>query len=406
MNILVFNAGSASLKFQVIDTPPDMAIPEHGRTIVNGAVEEFGAEATISLFENKEVSHQAKIAAADRGEAARQALSWLNVNAAKRPGPPTIGRLDAVGHRVVHGGDRFSTPVRINNDVITGIEELEDLAPLHNAPAVSVIRASQEALGSALPMVAVFDTEFHRSIPPQAYTYPLPLELARRHRIRRYGFHGVAHEYLAGRYARITGRQIENVNVITLHLESGCSACAVHNGQSLDTSMGFTPLEGLMMGMRSGDIDPSIIGHLMRKERVGIEQVEEWLNKESGLLGVSGRSHDTRVLMKLIAADERVRLAMEVFCYRLNISKCVNGWRKRRRSFFKSSTTSKQGMGDGAPGWMNCGSRKRHTKIWRRSDDSGFKNWRISIPPDAFRTRPASESKARLNRSESAWRAN
>jgi acetate kinase len=317
MNILVFNAGSASLKFQVIDTPPDMAIPEHGRTIVNGAVEEFGAEATISLFENKEISHQEKIAAADHGEAARQALSWLNVNAAKRPGLPAIGRLDAVGHRVVHGGDRFSTPVRINNDVITGIEELEDLAPLHNAPAVSVIRASQEALGSALPMVAVFDTEFHRSIPPQAYTYPLPLELARRHRIRRYGFHGVAHEYLAGRYARITGRPIENVNVITLHLESGCSACAVHNGQSLDTSMGFTPLEGLMMGMRSGDIDPSIIGHLMRKERVGIEQVEEWLNKESGLLGMSGRSHDTRVLMKLIAADERVQLAMEVFCYRI-----------------------------------------------------------------------------------------
>jgi acetate kinase len=225
MNILVFNAGSASLKFQVIATSPDMAIPEQGRTIVSGAVEEFGAEATLSLFENKEVAHQEKIAAADHGEAARQALSWLN--GANRPGLPAIGRLDAVGHRVVHGGDRFSTPVRIDNDVIAGIEELEDLAPLHNAPAVNVIRASQEALGSDLLMVAVFDTEFHRSIPPQAYTYPLPLELARRHRIRRYGFYGVAHEYLAGRYARITGRPIENVNVITLHLESGCSACCL-----------------------------------------------------------------------------------------------------------------------------------------------------------------------------------
>jgi acetate kinase len=316
MNVLVFNVGSASLKFQVIATAPDTGIPEQGRAVVSGAIEEFGAEATLSSFENKEIAHQEKVAAADYGEAARQALSWLN--AAKRPGLPAIGQLDAVGHRVVHGGDRFSTPVRIDNEVIMGIEELEDLAPLHNAPAVSVIRASQEALGSDLPMVAVFDTEFHRSIPPQAYTYALPWELAGRHRIRRYGFHGVAHEYLAGRYARIAGRPVEKAHLITLHLESGCSACAVRGGQSVDTSMGFTPLEGLMMGMRSGDIDPSIIGYLMRQERVGIEQVEKWLNKESGLLGVSGRSHDTRELMKLIAADERVQLAMEVFCYRIH----------------------------------------------------------------------------------------
>ncbi len=276
MNVLVFNVGSASLKFRVIAMPVDAAFPEQGRVVVSGAVEEFGAEATLSSFENKEIAQQEKIAAADQGEAARQALSWSN--AAKRPGLPAMGRLGAVGHRVVHGGDRFSTSVRIDNGLITGIEELEELAPLHNAPAVSVIRASQEALGSALPMVAVFDTEFHRSIPPQAYTYLLPLDLARWHRIRRYGFHGVAHEYLAGRYARIAGRPIEHVNVITL---------------------------------------PSIIGYLMRKERVGIEQVEEWLNKESGLLGVSGRSHDTRALMKLIATDERVQLAMEFFCYRI-----------------------------------------------------------------------------------------
>jgi acetate kinase len=315
MNVLVFNVGSASLKFQVIATAPDMVIPEQGRALVSGAVEEFGAEATLSLFENREIAHQEKVAAADYGEAARQALSWLH--ATKRPGLPAIGKLDAVGHRVVHGGDRFWTPVKINSDVIMGIEELEDLAPLHNAPAVSVIRASQEALGSDLPMVAVFDTEFHRSIPPEAYTYALPWELARRRRIRRYGFHGVAHEYLAGRYARIAGRPIDHVKVITLHLESGCSACAVRGGQSADTSMGFTPLEGLMMGMRSGDIDQSIIGYLMRKEKVGIEQVEEWLNKKSGLLGVSGRSHDTRVLMQLIATDARVQLAMEVFCYRI-----------------------------------------------------------------------------------------
>jgi acetate kinase len=188
---------------------------------------------------------------------------------------------------------------------------------LHNAPAVEVIRAVAEVPGRNLPMVAVFDTVFHRAIRPRASTYPLPFELARRHNIRRYGFHGISHEYLARRYAQIKNTPLENMAVITLHLESGCSACAVGGGQSVDISMGFTPLEGLMMGTRSGDIDPSIVGYLMRKERAEVRSVEEWLNKESGLLGVSGRSHDTRELMKLIDEDDRVRLALEIFCYRL-----------------------------------------------------------------------------------------
>jgi acetate kinase len=316
MNILVFNAGSASLKFDVIAVQSATATPDSSNKLVSGIIEDIGNRAALTLTKSKQVLYKDEIVCADFGDATRQIIARLD--AARITDIPKVKRLDAVGHRIVHGGDRFTAPIRINEEVLAAIDDLEDLAPLHNTRSVRAVRAAQEILGTDMPMVAVFDTSFHRTIPQYIVTYPLPLGLARRHRIRRYGFHGISHEYLAGRYAKITNKPLESVNLITLHLESGCSACAVHSGQSLDTSMGFTPLEGLMMGMRSGDIDPSIIGYLMRHEQVGIEQVEEWLNKESGLLGVSGRSHDTRELVKLIDRDENVRLAMEMFCYRIS----------------------------------------------------------------------------------------
>ena len=315
MNILVLNAGSASLKFEVIAMPEWRTAPDKQRKLVSGIVEGIGQEATFSMLENKQTIQQEKIAASDYGEATRHVLKWLD--AGRWQDASTTHQLDAVGHRIVHGGDRFTEPVVIDTDVIAGIEELEDLAPLHNAPAVACVRAARDVLGNNVPMIAVFDTVFHRTIPQRAGMYGLPWELAHRHHIRRYGSHGISHEYLVRRYAQITDTPIENVTVITLHLESGCSACAARHGQSVDTSMGFTPLEGLMMGMRSGDVDPSVVGYLMRKEQVGVDKVEEWLNKESGLLGVSGRSHDTRELMRLIDTDERARLALEIFCYRI-----------------------------------------------------------------------------------------
>jgi acetate kinase len=315
MNVLVFNPGSNSLKFELVAVRQLQTIPEEGRKLVSGSLENIGEKSTFSLLEKRRVVHQERIDAADYGAATRWVLNWLSSN--EHTGRPGAARPDAAGHRVVHGGDYFTAPVRIDDDVIAKIEELEDLAPLHNAPAVNVIRAARESLGTSMPMVAVFDTIFHRSIPQRAGIYPLPFELARRHRIRRYGFHGISHEYLVQRYAQITHAPLESMTVITLHLESGCSACAVRGGRSIDTSMGFTPLEGLMMGKRSGDIDPSIVGYLARKEGVKVDEVEERLNKESGLLGISGRSHDTRELMKLIEFDERVRLALEVFCYRI-----------------------------------------------------------------------------------------
>lgn len=315
MNILVLNAGSTSLKFEVIAVGPNEDVLDEYRQLISGVVEDIGKEATFSLLENKEVVQREKIKASDYGTATQWLLNWLD--AGDFQNVPKLRNLAAVGHRVVHGADRFTESIFIDAEVISGIEALEDLAPLHNAPAVDVIRASRDMLGTGVPMFAVFDTAFHCSMPPQASTYPLPFELSRKHNIQRYGFHGISHEYLARRYARITDQPLEGVTIITLHLESGCSACAIQNGQSVDTSMGFTPLEGLMMGMRSGDIDPSIVGYLARKEGVSVERVEQWLNKKSGLLGISGRSHDTRELVKLLDTDDRARLALEVFCYRI-----------------------------------------------------------------------------------------
>lgn len=315
MNILVLNAGSASLKFEVIAAAPNEDVLENYEQLISGTVENIDKEATFSLLENKHVVQQKKIRVSDYRTATEWLLNWLDEGGCRNV--PRISDLDAVGHRVVHGADRFTEPIFIDAEVISGIEALEDLAPLHNVPAVDVIRASRDVIGTAVPMFALFDTAFHCRLPAQASTYPLPFELSRKHHIRRYGFHGISHEYLARRYARITDQSLESVKIITLHLESGCSACAIRNGQSVDTSMGFTPLEGLMMGMRSGDIDPSIVGYLARKEGVSVERVEQWLNKKSGLLGISGRSHDTRELVKLLDTDDRARLALEVFCYRL-----------------------------------------------------------------------------------------
>lgn len=208
---------------------------------------------------------------------------------------------------------RSTGPAPIDDETVRHIEELEELAPLHNA---SAIRAARETLGPQLPMVAVFDTVFHRTIPAYARAYALAPELTDGGRVRRYGFHGISHGYMRDRYAHLTGTSPDRANIVTLHLESGCSAGAIREGRSMDTAMGFTPLEGLVMGIRSGDIDPAIVGYFIRHKLMDIERIEDLLNKHSGLLGLSGVSHDTRELMKHIDSDDRVRFAFEVFCYR------------------------------------------------------------------------------------------
>ena len=241
-------------------------------------------------------------------------LAWLTAGGAH--GRATATRIDAVGHRVVHGGERFTQPVLIDADVLEAIEALEALAPLHNAPSLAGIRAAKAALGSDIPMVAVFDTAFHAAMPEYAHRYAIPHELAVKHGIRRYGFHGLAYRSVVARYAELTGTPLERATIVAFHLGNGCSAAAIKNGRSIDTSMGLTPLEGLVMGTRSGDVDPALIGYLARQEDVSAPEVERWLNERAGLLGLSGRSRDMRDLLAHEQDDPRARLAVDVFCHR------------------------------------------------------------------------------------------
>jgi acetate kinase len=238
----------------------------------------------------------------------------------------STGDINAVGHRVVHGGELFSESALIDDKVLQGIEDCIDLAPLHNPDNLKGILAARELLGKNVPQVAVFDTSFHHSIPEQAYIYALPYDLYRRHRIRRYGFHGTSHRYVAFLYRVLRGLTREQTNIVTLHLGNGCSAAAIQGGSSIDTSMGMTPLEGLVMGTRSGDLDPAIVNVIARKEGMSSSEVDTLLNTQSGLLGISGLTHDMRELQakskhkdKDRDNDEearRARLAIDIFCYR------------------------------------------------------------------------------------------
>jgi acetate kinase len=311
MIVLVFNTGSASLKFDLVRVERRQASPHDGKKLLSGIIESIGREAVLSEFNGKNVSNQHRVEAKGIQDAVERAVEWM-----KQERPQDVASVEIIGHRVVHGADRFSGPVWIDDGTVQAITELEDIAPLHNRPALEAIEASQKLFGPKSRMAAVFDTSFHRTLPERAFTYALPYELAERRKIRRYGFHGPSHEYMMRRYAEIAGKSVEDVSIVTLHLESGCSACAIQNGRSVDTSMGFTPLEGLVMGMRSGDLDPALVGYIARNEQLSLDQVEELLNKKSGLLGLSGVSHDTRKLMEQIESNDRAKLAMEVFCYR------------------------------------------------------------------------------------------
>ena len=217
---------------------------------------------------------------------------------------------------MVHGGERFVQPALIDATVAGAIEALEELAPLHNGPSLAGIRACRAALGAGVPLVAIFDTAFHASLPETAFSYGIPYELAKRHGIRRFGFHGLSYQSVVSRYAELTGLDQSDVTMVALHLGNGASAAAIRRGRSVDTSMGFTPLEGLLMGTRSGDLDPALIGYLARREHITAGEVERVLNEESGLLGLSGRSRDMRDLIAAGEIDARARLAVDVFCHR------------------------------------------------------------------------------------------
>ncbi|HKK94272.1 MAG TPA: acetate kinase [Longimicrobiales bacterium] len=317
MNVLVLNAGSSTLKFELIRTDTERMAELTDEKLAHGVLERIGGEAVVTLHVGDGPGQVVTADLPDLRAAVDWVLKWI---ASENSGVDiaSVADIDAAGHRVVHGGERFRTSVRIDDDVLRQLEDMIHLAPLHNPYNIRCIRAVREVLGSGLPQVAVFDTAFHTSLPEHAYLYALPYQLYRRYKLRRYGFHGTSHRYVAWRYRRLLDIPKNEVRIVTLHLGNGASACAIDGGRSVDTSMGFTPLEGLVMGTRSGDVDPAVLDYIAGKEGMSLREIGGMLNRQSGLLGISGLTHDMRDLLAEVEEhdDRRARLAIEIFCYR------------------------------------------------------------------------------------------
>ncbi|MEI6131737.1 MAG: acetate kinase [Bacillota bacterium] len=309
MKILVINAGSSSLKYQLINMRDEALLAK-------GLVDRIGLDGSFikhSKTDGETIVHDHYMK--DHTVAIKHVIDMLT-----NPTHGVIADCDeilAVGHRVVHGGEKFSDAVIIDDEVMAAIKDCIDIAPLHNPPNIVGIEAC-EAVMPGTPMVAVFDTSFHQTIPKEAYIYALPYEQYEKHRIRKYGFHGTSHKFISQRAAELLGKPISELKIISCHLGNGSSITAVNGGISVDTSMGFTPLQGLAMGTRCGTIDPAIVTYLMENEKMTVEEVNSMLNKKSGMLGISGVSSDFRDLDDAIAeGNERAQLAIDVFCYQI-----------------------------------------------------------------------------------------
>jgi len=318
VNVLVLNCGSSSVRFQLIETDLEAIERDADRRLAQGSVERVGGHALITLQPAGRPKRVEDAPLRDHAAAVDWLLRWVVSGESGIDAVRSAADIHAVGHRVVHGGERFRSSVRIDSAVLEGIEDCVELAPLHNPANLKGIRAARAILGEGVPEVAVFDTAFHATLPEVSYLYGIPYQYYRRFKLRRYGFHGTSHRYVAYRYRTLRGIPRERLNVVTLHLGNGCSACAIRGGDSIDTSMGFTPLEGLMMGTRSGDVDPSVLEYLSEKEGTSLQEVTGVLNRQSGLLGVSGLTADMRDLLAEDAEhqDRRARLAIEMFCHR------------------------------------------------------------------------------------------
>ncbi|HVQ31704.1 MAG TPA: acetate kinase, partial [Vicinamibacteria bacterium] len=317
MNVLVLNCGSSSLKFQLVETDEQKARTGSDRTLAKGLIESIGGTAVIKYEPAGRKVYKETAEILEHQIAVDRSLALLS--------HPELGvvkdrkEIAAVGHRVVHGGERFTSSVKIDDAVLEGIEDCFDMAPLHNPPNVKGYRAAKAVLPD-VPHVAVFDTSFHQTMPVHAYLYGLPYVLYQRYGLRRYGFHGTSHRFVSRRLAELLGRRHDDADLrlITCHLGNGCSVAAIKGGRSIDTSMGFTPLEGLVMGTRCGDLDPAALLHVMGREELGPSEMNAMLNKHAGLLGISGVSNDMRALLEAEAAgNQRAKAAIDVFCYRL-----------------------------------------------------------------------------------------
>lgn len=308
MKVLVVNCGSSSIKYQLFEMPQDEVLSQ-------GLLGKIGEESSLLTHQGKGRTVESEVSVTNHEAGMRLIMEAL---VDEKTGVITdVSQIEAVGHRVVHGGEWFSKSVRITEDVLKIIERYADLAPLHNPPNLAGIKAVENLL-PGIVQVAAFDTAFHQTIPEEAYMYALPYDLYEKFKLRRYGFHGTSHRFVARRAAEIMGKKKEEINIITCHLGNGCSITAVRGGKSVDTSMGLTPLEGLVMGTRSGDIDPAVIFYLAENHGMSIERINTLLNRQSGLLGISGISNDVRnIAQKAARGERRAKLALDVFCYRV-----------------------------------------------------------------------------------------
>lgn len=316
MKVLVLNCGSSSIKYKLYDMNGQ-------KELASGGIEKIGLPDSFLKFTLSDGSKQV-ITQEIKEHTAGIELILKTLTDAKYGAIKSLDQIDAVGHRVVHGGDKFCSSVVINQEVIDKIEECVDLAPLHNPANLKGIFAIQKILPK-VPQVAVFDTSFHQTMPPYAYIYALPHDYYEKYGVRRYGFHGTSHRYVAKRGCEFLGINLENSRIITAHIGNGGSITAIKNGKSIDTSMGMTPVEGLMMGSRSGSVDPGVLTYLMDKENLSTQQINDIINKKSGLVGVSGVSSDMRDIENAIEqGNERARLAMDMYFY--YILKYVSGY--------------------------------------------------------------------------------
>ncbi len=319
MNILVLNCGSSSLKFQIIHTDLDLIDKDADVQKAKGLIERIGSQSLVTLQADGRPPVKQAVPLRDHKTALDFVVRWMVSQDAQIPGIRSLGDIHAVGHRVVHGAEKFTKSVIINDEVLDGIEDCIDLAPLHNPANLKGIYAARDLFGVGVPQVAVFDTSFHSTMPETSYLYAIPYQLYRRHKIRRYGFHGTSHRYVSYRYRQLTGKEREEIKIVTLHLGNGCSACAITGGNSFDTSMGLSPLEGLVMGTRGGDLDPAVLEYLVHKEGMSMSELDAMLNKQSGLLGLSGLTNDMRDLLdeEREHHDRRAALAIAIFVQRV-----------------------------------------------------------------------------------------
>lgn len=309
MRVLSINSGSSSVKFDWYEGDQSQF-----QKRVSGKVDRIGTHGDIhaKFYDSgAEYSHAAKVV--NHEDALKESIQALRYFL---PGE-TVLQVDRIGFRIVHGGELFTETVRLSDVSLTALEHLGHPAPLHNPPALASIRAAQKLFRPGVVFAGVFDTQFHKHLPVVARTYGLPYTLIQKYGIRRYGFHGLAHRFMRDRYVRLSGTSLEETTVITVQLGSGCSVCAIKNGLSADTSMGFTPLEGLMMRTRTGDIDAGLVSYIARQERLDGFQMEHILNEDSGLAGLSGTDGDMRTLIARYGSDTRSKLAVDVFCYRV-----------------------------------------------------------------------------------------